>query len=174
MLILPDYSKPYLIDSLTAPIIVKYHWIFSGPQADFMLSPITYLEETTGEALKVRINDSEFWIPKSWNILVTDKDTAKVDTVPIKSCATVKHSIFAFSTNETRLRTLDAEIIDETPYDTRMSLVHPMITKGTMLVHPVGPAFIQNSKDTHLCVVIGPHDLYKYLSDLSIGDLITW
>jgi hypothetical protein len=174
MLILPDYSRPYLIDSLTSPIVVKHHWVFSGPQADFMLSPITYLEETTGEALKVRVNSSEFWIPKSWNVLVTDSDTAKVDTVPIKSFATVKHTAFAFSSNETRLRTLEIEIVDETPFGKLMSLVHPMITKGTMLVHPVGPIALLDGKETHLCVVVGPHDLYKHLAELSIGDIITW
>jgi len=174
MLILPDYSRPYLLDSLTAPIVVKHHWIFNAPQADFMLSPITYLEETTGSALKIRVNFSEFWIPKTWNVLVTDKDTSKVDTVPIKSFATVKHSAFAFSSDEMVLRTLEIEIIDETPHGAVMSLVHPMIAKGTMMVHPVGPMKMATGKDTQLCVVLGPHDLYKYLSELQIGDLVNW
>lgn len=174
MLILPDYSRPYLLDSLISPIVVKHHWIFSGPQADFMLSPITYLEETTGAALKIRANGSEFWIPKTWNILVTDHDTAKIDTVPIKSCSTINHTAYAFSSNETRLRLLNINIIDETPYGEVMSLVHPMISKGTMMVHPVGPIKTQDGKETHLCLVIGPYDLYKYISALSIGDLIAW
>ena len=97
MLILPEYNKPYTIDSLTAPIVVKHHWVFSAPQTDFMLQAITYLEETQGAAVKVRINNSEFWVPATWNILVTDRETYQLDTVSIADCAKTKHIAFSFS-----------------------------------------------------------------------------
>ena len=170
MLILPDYARPYLIDSLTAPVVVKHNWIFNAQMCDFTLAPIHYLEETTGGGLKVRINNSEFWVPSSWNILVTDTETYQLDTVSIQSCASVKHLAFAFSTDEMKLRTLDITVIDSI---NEISLVHPMINKGTMLVHPVGPAPQPTRKDTHLAVVIGPHDLYKHLSGKVVGDLFS-
>lgn len=171
MLILPDYNKPYLIDSLTAPVVVKHHWIFNAPMTDFTLSPITYLEETTGAAIKVRINNSEFWIPATWNILVTEKETYQIDTVGIQACASAKHLAFNFSPEEMKLRTLDINVID---YVDHMSLVHPMINKGNALVHPVGPSPINVGKPLQLNVVIGPHDLYKYLANKVIGDIFSW
>jgi hypothetical protein len=171
MQILPDYNKPYLIDSLTAPVVVKHHWIFNAPITDFMLSPITYLEETTGAVIKVRINNAEFWVPATWNILVTERETYQIDTVSIQSCASTKHLAFSFSPDEMKLRTLDIMVID---YAEHMSLVHPMISKGNALVHPVGPAPVSNSKTIQLAVVIGPHDLYKYLADKVIGDIFSW
>jgi len=172
MLVLPDYGRPYIIDSLTAPMVIKYNWVFNAPQTDFMLSPITYLEETTGAAIKVRINNSEFWVPATWFILVTDRETFQIDTVAITACATSKHIAFAFSPEEMNLRTLDVNVID---YAENMALVHPMITKGTALVHPVGPGpRAGTAKEIHLSVVIGPHDLYKHLTNKVVGDIFSW
>ena len=171
MQVLPDYNKPYIIDSLTAPLVIKYNWIFNGPAVDFMLSQITYLEETTGAAVKVRINNTEFWVPATWNILVTDRETYQLDTVSIQSCANIKHLAFSFSPDEMKLRTLDVMVVD---YVDEMSLVHPMINKGTALVHPVGPApTLQHGKQLQLSVVIGPHDLYKHLQNKVIGDIFS-
>jgi hypothetical protein len=168
MLALPDYNKPYILDSLTAPVVIKHHWIFNGPLCDFSLSPITYLEETTGAAVKLRINNFEFWIPATWNILVTDTETYQLDTVGIQSCATAKHSIFVFSPNEMKLRIMTADIVD---YTEHVSVVHPMINKGTSLVHPIGPSLNMRERDMQLAVAIGPHDLYKHLANKVIGDI---
>lgn len=171
MLVLPDYGKPYLLHSLTAPVVIKHHWIFHAPSVDFMLSPITYLEETTGGAVLARINGSEFWIPSSWNILVTDRETYQLDTVGIQSCASVAHAAFCFSLDETQLRTFDVQIIDACE---DMSLVHPMIAKATAYAHPVGPITIRGNQETHASVIIGPHDLYKHLVGKVVGDIYSW
>lgn len=171
MLVLPDYGKPYLIDSLTAPVVIKHNWIFSAPVCDFMLQQITYLEETTGAAMKLRVNNSEFWVPSSWHILVTDRETYQLDTVAVESCASTKHLAFSFSPDEMNLRTLDIDVVD---YVSEISLVHPMINKGTALVHPVGPAPTFNGKQLQLSVVIGPHDLYKFLANKVVGDVMSW
>lgn len=172
MLILPEYSKPYILDSLTAPVVTKYNWMFNAQTIDFVLNPITYLEETTGAAIKVRINNSEFWVPATWQILVTDKETYQIDTVSIASCASIQHIAFAFAPEEQNLRTLDIMVLD---YTENMALVHPMIAKSMALVHPVGPA-IGGRVDTemHLSVVIGPHDLYKHLAGKVVGDIFSW
>lgn len=170
--ILPEYNKPYLIDSLTAPVVVKHNWIFNAALTDFMLAPITYLEETTGAVIKVRINNSEFWVPATWNILVTERETYQIDTVAIKACASTEHLAFSFSPDEMKLRTLEVMVID---YADSMALVHPMINKGTALVHPVGPTpILNNGKPIQLSVVIGPHDLYKHLANKVIGDIFSY
>lgn len=169
MLILPEYNRPYLIDSLTAPVVVKHNWIFHAPSCDFALSPITYLEETTGPAVRARINNYEFWIPTSWNILVTDTETYQLDTVGIESCASTRHIAFSFSPDEMKLRTLDILIVD---FCEEMAVIHPMINKATALVHPVGPSN-GPGKILPLSVVIGPHDLYKHIGDKVIGDVFS-
>jgi hypothetical protein len=135
---------------------------------DFILSPITYLEETSGAAIKIRVNNFEFWVPSAWNVLVTDTETYRLDTANIQSCATTPHSVFVFSPNEMKLRLTRVDVID---YSDDMSLVHPMINKGTALVHPIGPSLNLLEKDMQLAIVIGPHDLYKYLSNRVVGDL---
>lgn len=167
MLVLADYGKPYVIDSLTAPVVIRHHWVFNAPMTDFLLNQITYLEETTGAAVKLRINNTDFWVPSTWFILVTDQDTYQLDTISVQACASTKHIAFAFAPDEMNLRTLSVDVVD---YAENMSLVHPMINKGCALVHPVGPA--QGvGKQLQLSVIIGPHDLYKHLTNKVVGDI---
>lgn len=171
MLILPDYNKPYLIDSLDAPLVTRHHWIFNATQVDFMLSPISYLEETSGTAYLIRVNGSEFWVPETWKVLVTDYNTYQLDTVEIETCAKIKHVAFAFIPSEQKLRTFDIEVLDSTGL-ARKSLVHPMINKGTALVHPVGPVRSQG-QELHASIVIGPYDLHKFMGNRIVGDVFS-
>ena len=167
MQVLADFGKSYVIESLTSPVAIRYHWIFNAQLTDFLLQQITYLEETTGAAVKLRVNGTEFWVPSTWHILVTDRDTYQLDTVSVQACSSSKHIAFVFAPDEMNLRTLDIEVID---YIDDISLVHPMINKGQALVHPVGPG--QGvGKTLQLSVVIGPHDLYKHLSNKVVGDI---
>jgi hypothetical protein len=170
MQVLPEFNKPYILESLTSPIVIKHCWMFNAPACDFWLEPIKYLEETTGPVLKVRINNTEFWVPSDWNILVTDRDTCQLDTVPIQSCASVRHEAFAFVSDELKLRTLEVMVLDYNSEAT--SVVHPMINKGMALVHPVGPAY-GGGRPVQLSVIIGPHDLHKHLNGKIVGDLFS-
>lgn len=170
MQILTDYGKSYKIDSLTSPLAVKYNWIFSGPACDFMLQQITYIEETTGPTVKLLINGTELWVPSSWNILVTDRETYQLDTVPVKACSGVKHLAFGFSSDEMKLRTLDINVID---FNDEMSIVHPMISKGTALVSPVGQVNKNINQRIETCVVLGPFDLVKHLTNKVVGDIFS-
>ncbi len=167
MLCLPDYNRPYVTDSLTAPVVIRHNWMFSGPLCDFVLNPILYLEETSGAAIKIRVNNFEFWVPASWNILVTETETYQIDTVGIASCANIEHLAFAFCADEFKLKTLKVVVTD---YAESMAMIHPMINKGMALVHPVGPE-LQGIKNPLLSVVIGPHDLHKYTAHKVVGDL---
>lgn len=174
MLVLPDFNKPYIIDSLTAPIVIKYNWIFNGPAMDFMLSKISYLEETIGPAVKVRINATEFWMPATWFILVTDEDTFQVDTVNIQDCAKRKYAALNFSPTDQNARLLDITVIDAVGEDSPMTFAHPMINKATALIHPVGPSEPRHGRVHQLNVVIGPHDLYKHIAGKVVGDLLSY
>lgn len=172
MQVLPDYNKPYIIESISSPIVIRHCWMFSAPACDFMLEPIKYLEETSSPMLKVRVNNTEFWVPADWNILVTDRETFQLDTVPIESCASVKHEAFAFVADELKLRTLDIMVLD---YQAQAGcVVHPMISKGMALVHPVGPAGARlGGSPVQLSIIIGPHDLHKHLNGKTVGDLFS-
>lgn len=172
MLILPEYNRPLIIDNLLAPLVAKYNWMFDAPNTDFVLNPIQYLEETSGSCVRIRINNSEFWVPSSWSILIVDPDTYQIDTVGISSCASADYSAFAFAPDENSLRTFDIMVLDFTE---NMSVVHPMISKGQGLVHPVGPMkWTSHGKELDFSVVIGPHDLHKFLANKVVGDIFFW
>lgn len=168
MLIHTDFGKNYLIDNLTGPVVPKYYWTFSGPLLDFCLSSISYLEETTGPTITLEINGFQFEAPSHWNILITDTETWQLDTVPLMNCSSQKTSAYLMATNEYTLRTAEVKVVD---YCENKVLVHPLVAKGHGLCHPVGTV-ISRGKDIDVMVVITPHDLYKFIGDKAVGDIL--
>lgn len=172
MQLLTDYNRPFILDNLTTPMVIKYNWVFTGVDTDFKLSPISYLEETTGAALKLQINGARFWVPATWHILIADSDTCQVDTINVAACANTNYTAYSFCPDETKMRVLDISVVG---YVNNIALVHPMISKGSMLVHPVGPFTTYNRQsELQLSVVIGPHDLHKHLNGKTVGDIMSW
>lgn len=169
MLALTDFNKPYLISSLSEPMVAKHHWIFSGQMLDFTLAPIEYLEETSGPAVKVEINGLEFLVPTSWHILITENETYQLDTVPIANCAKIECLAFIMTPDNMKFRTSPVKVLEFIPH---AQLVHPMINKGTALQHPVG-LICERDNFFQATVSIGPFDLYKYLTEKVVGDLIS-
>jgi hypothetical protein len=172
MLFLSDVNKPYIVDSLTQPIIPKYHWIFSAHMLDFTLAPMQYLEESSGPAIELIINDFPFYVPASWNILIVDEYTYQIDTIPVTACANAKSYAFSMSPIDSKIRKFEITIGDFKP---NMSLVHPMIQRATGLCHPIGttPDRIKDANiDVDVCCIIGPFDLHKWLNNKIAGDIL--
>jgi hypothetical protein len=60
-------------------------------------------------------------------------------------------------------------VIDLDPAE--KSIVYPKISKGTMMLHPVG--LEDGNEENVLNVVIGPYDLYdKFLKNVSARELL--
>jgi hypothetical protein len=168
MLILTEYNAPYIIWSMTAPCVAKYSWIFAGDIQDFRLSPISYLEETTGPVIEVMVNKFKFRIPASWYILICDQDTMLVDTIQVSAISGSTHQALLMSPTSSNLYLDEVKIIDYIPQDTSY---HASIAKGTMLCHPVGPV-MDNKQDVIYSCMIGPYDMYKYIQGMTAKELI--
>lgn len=167
MLIMPDWNKPLIIDSLTAPMVASHFWTFSGIMNDYCLSPITYLEESSGQVIRINVNGIEFNIPTSWSILVADPDTYQLDTVPVGSCSSTIYHAVSMSPDDSRYRLLPISVID---FFEKEECIHPMIQKGHGMQHPVGLTYL-HEKQVGLTITIGPYDLYKYIEGLAVGDI---
>ncbi len=167
MLIYPDWNRPLILDSLNSPIVAQYFWAFSGSMQDYVLSPLTYLEETTGPAIRLSVNELEFDVPISWFIMISDPNTYQIDTIPVSSCVNTQCHAIAMSPDDSRYRLLPIQVID---YIDNCSCVHPMIQKGYGMQHPAGIHMLYE-KQVGLTITMGPHDLYKYVSNLAVGDI---
>ena len=167
MLICPDWNRPLIIDSLNSPLVAQHFWTFSGPMRDFVLSPITYLEESSGPAIRLNVNEIEFNVPISWSVLVSDPDTYQLDTIPVSSCANNQAYAVSMSPDDSRYRLLPIRVIDFIESD---ACVHPMMTKGHAMQHPVGITTLYE-KTVNLTISIGPYDLFKYIENLAVGDI---
>lgn len=168
MLFLSDLNKPFIVDSLSQPMVVTHHWVFSAHMLDFKISNISYLEESSGPAIKLRINGFSFFVPATWNILIADDDTYQVDTIPVTSCANAKYHAFAMSPTDSKLRMMEVTIED---FEPKMHLVHPMIQRATAICHPIGTVKDRQTEN-EVCAIIGPFDLHKWLNGKSVGDLM--
>lgn len=170
MLIFTDYNKPLIIDSLDTPLVTRHHWIFSGTMKDFKLSNIPYIEETKGPSVELMIEGFRFIVPASWNVMVCDRDTTLLDTVPIANCSTGSHQALLFSAIDCQVRLADINVID---FFQSYSCHHPMVAKGTMLCHPIGPEKRHDKVENVLNVMLGPHDLYsKYLKGIGATEML--
>ena len=168
MMICTEGNYPYIISDLAAPVVPKYNWIFSTELMDFSLSPIMYLEETTGPALKIMINKTGFEVPASWNILVVDEETMMVDTIPVADCSTKSYKAFLFCPTSMNLFLDDIRFLDFIPHT---SLCHTSIPKNSMICHPVGPSD-NNKKVENLNCLLGPYDLWRLMQNITAKELL--
>jgi len=168
MLFLSDMNKPFIVDSLTQPMVIKHHWVFSAHMMDFTINQIAYLEASTGPVIKIKVNGLSFFVPVSWNVLVVDDDTYQIDTIPVTSCSNAKYHAFAMSPTDSKIRMMEISVED---FEPKMTLVHPMIQRATALCHPIGTTK-DTLGETDVCIVIGPYDLHKWLNNKSIGDIL--
>lgn len=170
MQILTDFSKPYILDTLTAPMVVTHCWVFAANILDFKLAPLTYLEETTGPTVKLLVEGTELYVPTSWNILIVERETSTIDTIPVSSCSATPFGVFLMSADDSRMRIGSIAVIDYIP---EYSCIHPLIPKGMALCHAIGPTQTVTGQMTELAVIIGPHDLNKFINGLAAGDLLS-
>lgn len=168
MQILSEVSRPYLIDSITAPMGVSHFWCFSGSMMDFKLEQLMYLEETIGPTIRIRAQNLEMELPASWNIMAVDKETYTVDSIPVANCATFAHDILIFSPNDSKLITCTVDIVD---YFEKKSCIHPLIPKGSAMIHPTRPA-LSHGRSLYYGLVCGPHDLHRFIGGATVGDIL--
>lgn len=170
MIILNEIHRPYIVESLNQPLPQgsKYHWIFSGQQLDFMLSEITYLEESLGPTITLLVDDSEVKIPGSWNILIVDRETYTVDAVPATACASFAHEAFVFSPEDGKLITAPIKVLN---WEKEGACVYPAVEKANALVHSIMPGKF-HGKTVPRGVVVGPNDLWRWISNKTVGDIL--
>lgn len=168
MIVLNELNRPYIIESLTQPIPLRFHWIMSGQQMDFTLSEINYLEETQGPTITLIIADSEVIVPASWNILIVDRETYTIDSVPVTATAAFNHLAFVFSPDDCKLITEEIRVGGWVP---KASCIYPAIEKANAMVHVITPG-TSHGKPTQRGVIVGPNDLHRYVSGKTVGDLI--
>lgn len=155
---------------MDTPLVTRHHWVLSGSMKDFKLATIPYIEETKGPSIEIMVEGFKFVVPASWNILVVDEETQILDTVPIANCSTGAHSVLLMSSFDTKVRRAPIAVTD---LFQSYSCFHPIVGKGTMLCHPVGPEERMDGVENILNVMIGPHDLYsKYIKDMTAAELL--
>lgn len=167
MMILTDYHRPYIIETLVSPIVPEYFWIFSGKMMDYTLSHIVYLEETIGPTVEFVVDGNSIHLPTSWYVLVVEPETGQLDTIPVLNCSKAAFTTLLFCPEDTKFKHAELRVAG---LEKNQSLVHPMLEKGTMMCIPTGPN-PQSGKFHSICA--GPFDVAaKYFDNANIADLM--
>ena len=168
MLFLADYGFPFIIDSVTGPVVPKHCWYYDAELNDFLLRPIRLLEETTGATVTVEINKFTFKVPASWNLLVVDEETKLVDTVQISNCTSSNYLAFLVYPDGKSTYDLSPVILKD--LSMKEACVHVMIPRMHALLHPVGP---QPNGTKPLSCLLSPQDLGKHMIGMTAMELLT-
>lgn len=168
MQILSEVSRPYIVESLTAPMGVSHFWTFSGHMMDFKLEQLEYLEETTGPTVTLRVQNLDIQLPASWSMMAVDMETYTVDCIPVAHAATFNHRIMLFSPDDSKLVTTTATVVD---FRKKAAVVHPTVPKGSAMIHPTGPE-MSHGKSIFYGIVCGPHDLHRWIGGRTVGDIL--
>jgi hypothetical protein len=170
MIVLPEYGHPYIIESVSGPVVPKYSWFYDSGVNDFLLKPIRLLEETTGATVRVRINGFEFDVPASWHLLVVDEETKIVDTIQITQCSSSSCEAFLMHPDESSYVTSPIVLLD---LYMKRSCVHVMIPRGSMMLHPVGP--VKNERmgtERSYCCLLSPQDVGKHMVNMTAMEVL--
>jgi hypothetical protein len=167
-IILCETNKPYIIDSLTQPLPLRHHWIFNAQMLDFVLNEIMYLEETVGPTVTLIVGDAEVRVPGAWNILVVDMETYTVDAIPVTACAAFEHQAFVFSPTDSKMIVEPIRIASLEPSG---SCIYPALEKAQALVHAISPG-VSHGKITTRGIIVGPADLWRWISNKTVGDIL--
>lgn len=161
MLIFDDNNTPTILDSIHGPTLTEHMWVLDLGALDFMLAPITMLEEVICPSVKLKINQFEFVLPANWNILIYDKDTTQLDVVELSETAGREFTALVYGPKIARP---SPAIISVTDYYIERKNIGPSLSKHQMLCHPI-------SQTEWVC--ISSSDSYnKYIKDNIVGDII--
>ena len=166
MKILPEYNFEYDIIDLSSPVIPQYAWFYDVTLNDFLMRPITMLEETVGSTVTAKINNEIIKIPASWHVLIVDDDTKTVDTVLITQCANSAFKAFTMHPRLNRFEPVSIQLLDLSSE----TVVHLSIPKLNMICHPIGKTF--SSKGMPMNILLGPQDIGKHMINMSAQELL--
>jgi len=173
MIILPEYNFPYILDNVSGPVIPKFSWFYDVSLNDFVLRPINLLEETQGATVRVRINDFEFNVPASWNLLIVDEETKMVDTIPITQCASSSYNAMLMHPETHDYYMSPIVLLDLMVQET---CTYVMIPRLHMMLAPCGtisaPNMSRKKADLSYCCLLSPQDLGKHLHNMTAMEII--
>ncbi len=162
MLILDEESRAIAIDSIHVPTISTHYWVYDLKMMDYVLSPITLLEESRTPCMTIDINGLQFNLPCKWHVLIVDDETSAVDLIDVATLAGRDFSIMAFDHVKNRAHSVKCRVVNYVEDDVVTS---PSVHRHQFLCHPIGPTTWIN---------VSPNDmLVKYIRDREMvtGDM---
>lgn len=150
------------VTDFSTPFPSNHFWVFNGIEVDFMYGKISHVEEYSGATVTIKCDkhDEIITIPANWYILALDKESYRIDMVPILSCSTYEHDAFVFCSTHQRVETVKIRVLE---FNNGGIVYAPNLPKASAIVCP-----FTDTKG----IIVGPVDLHRYLKEKVVGDLV--
>jgi hypothetical protein len=157
--------RTYEINSVLQALTFTDIYVFDAKELRPKLASVEYLEEVTCPAITIDVKGHQVSLPSSWHVMIMDTETFTIDTIPVCLSQVYENIAPGFTfVNQSGILKMTKPVRSKMlgiSYSEDGVFVHPAISKNMAFIIPVGDATI----------LAGPHDLSRYISKLTIGDL---
>jgi hypothetical protein len=162
MLLVDEYYKSMILDSVSTPLPIDYYWVLDLSIKDFTLTPLLILEEIISKTHTIEINGFAFKLPSPWHILVYDEDTMEIDMACVgENLAGNNFTAMVTGPKTSNVKPGKIRVVDYSPEDISYA---PSLGKHQMLCHPISP---------NEWINVSPSDIYnRYIKNCIVGDLL--
>lgn len=159
------FYRSMSFESVTQPISFTEVVVFDAKTKLPTLQSIEHLEEVSTPMVELDVSGDTIKVPASWNVVIMETENYTIDTIPV-ALSQVYENIapgFQFISEGGVLKTTkpSRRKMIGVRYLQNEVVIHPSIPKNCAFLLPVNGSSI----------IVGPHDLSRYLAKLSVGDI---
>lgn len=157
--------RPYEINSVTQALTFTDVYTFDAKHLSPKLTAVEYLEEVVCPAVTLEVAGHQVDLPASWHVMIMDTETFSIDTIPVALSQVYENVApgytFVNSSGILKMTKPTKNNMIGVRYSASGNFVHPAIGKQMAFIIPIA----------NMTIIAGPHDLSRYISRLTIGDL---
>lgn len=169
MKLISTLMRPFDISSISQPLPIQNIFAFDSKKLSYYDHQIAYLEEIQTPVVDLDFQGITVTVPSSWHILVVEKETFSIDTIPVISCSVYENfaTAFEFSWNNGEVCHKPIDIkVKAIQYREGETIVYPSIPKTSSIF-----VNLYGTDDMQCGVIIGPYDLSRNVYGRTYGDL---
>ena len=169
MKLISTLIRPFDIGSISQPLPIQNILAFDSKKLVFYDHQIAYLEEVQTPVVDLDFQGTVITVPSSWHILVVEKETFSIDTIPVISCSVYENFAMAFEfswlNGSITHKPIDIKV-KAIQYRDNETIVYPSIPKTSSIF-----INLYGDENKQCGVIIGPYDLSRNVYGRTYGDL---
>lgn len=162
MEIVNENHQPLSLDIYDISKKSEFFWVFDLEEIDWFLQKLKIIEAFECPTIKIKIMNKVLTLPSDWNILVYSEETTSLDVVNVHQLINQKFNIFLYDFIHHKVVDCNYRVVG---YNKNEEVTAPCIAKKQMLCVPIEDKY---------WIMMSPTDVYRYIKNMSVSDLINY